>query len=90
MERNREISDRQKTVVVWLQVLAILSALSYWFTPVLGFNTPGWLSAGLAMACLLGMLSIFWRSGALRWPFLAALVGVLLVASAVASIASHT
>jgi len=69
-------------VLLFLSVL-FLSVSSHWLLLRLGILTPAWLGPLLALACLFGMLSVFWRSGALRARFVLAFVGVLLLAPVV-------
>ena len=90
MEIDRNLTGKQKNILLWLQVLLILSVSAQWLLPRMGLDGPAWLGAILAMACLLGMLAVFWRAGALRGWILAAFVSVLIGAPLVVWLASHT
>ena len=84
------LTGKHKQTLLALQALLLLAVASYWWLPRLGIAAPDWLGALSALTCLVGMLLVFWRAGALRGWLVVAFVGVLLIAPGMVWLVSHT
>ena len=90
MNRSVGLTEKHKKTLLALQALLLLAVSSYWWLPQLGIPAQDWLAAIGALTCLIGMLLVFWRSGALRGWFVVAFIGVLLIAPGLVWFFSHT
>lgn len=66
------LTSKQKASVLGCLALLSFALSGHWLTQKFGVVVPIWLPAVLALGCLLAMLHVFVRAGAVRpWVFAA-------------------
>lgn len=73
-----KLSAMRGWLIALLCAMSLLLALP-WLASLGGISLPAWFSAAGMLACLLAMLVIAWRAGALRGGFLLAFTAALLL-----------
>jgi hypothetical protein len=90
MKHSGDLTERHKRILLALQAVISLLLLSYWLLPKAGVSFPGAVYGAVALACLIGMLVVFWKAGVLRGSLVLLFAAALLLAPGVAWFAAHT
>lgn len=75
------LTRNQQFILALLLGITMLGALLASSEAVAWTTLPGWVGGVTALAALFGVLLVFWRSGALRAPFLILLGAAFAVAA---------